>query len=96
MLGVALLIWAVLWWVERAPVEVAALRQARAHYGEARAMSLTYCGASQSHFNPHRPVVRVPLQQAMVLVWGLGVISSGGASRVGTWGGAGGLCHARG
>ena len=29
MMGVALLIWAVLWWVERAPVEIAALRQER-------------------------------------------------------------------
>ena len=36
MMGVALLIWAVLWWVERAPVEVAALRQERAALRAAR------------------------------------------------------------
>ena len=77
MMGVALLIWAVLWWVERAPVEVATLRQERAALREARAASLTLLWYFPVTFQPPQTVVRVPLQQAMVLVWSLGVVRLG-------------------
>ena len=77
MMGVALLIWAVLWWVERAPVEVAALRQERAALRGVRAASLTLLWYFPVTFQPPQTVVRVPLQQAMVLVWGLGVVRLG-------------------
>src|SRR5207249_1522361 len=74
MMGVALLIWAVLWWVQRAPVEVAALRQEREALRGSRATSLTLLWCFPVTFQPPQTVVRVPLQQAMVLVWGLGVV----------------------
>ena len=77
MMGVALLIWAVLWRVERAPVEVAALRQEREALRAARATSLTLLWCFPVTFQPLQTVVRVPLQQAMVLVWGLGVVQLG-------------------
>src|SRR5262249_11722972 len=62
MMGVALLIWAVLWWVERAPVEVAALRQERAALRAARATSLTLLWYFPVTLQPPQTVVRVPLQ----------------------------------
>ena len=77
MMGVALLIWAVLWWVERAPVEIAALRQERVALRGVRAASLTLLWCFPVTFQPLQTVVRVPLQQAMVLVWGLGVVQLG-------------------
>ena len=77
MMGVALLIWAVLWWVKRGPVEVAALRQEREALRGARATSLTLLWCFPVTFQPPQTVVRVPLQQAMVLVWGLGVVRLG-------------------
>ena len=77
MMGVAWLIWAVLWWVERAPAEVAALRQEREALREARAASLTLLWCFPVTFQLPQTVVRVPLQQAMVLVWGLGVVRLG-------------------
>jgi hypothetical protein len=77
MMGVALLIWAVLWWAERAPVEVAALRQEREALRGGRAASLTILWCFPVTFQPPQTVVRAPLQQAMVLVWGLGIIRLG-------------------
>src|SRR4029450_5306549 len=77
MMGAALLIWTVLWWVERVPVEVASLRQEREALRAARATSLTLLWRFPVTFQPLQRVVRVPLQQAMVLVWGLGVVRLG-------------------
>jgi hypothetical protein len=77
MMGIALLIWAVLWWVERAPGEVAALRQERRALRAVRAASLTILWRFPATLQPPQMVVRVPLQQAMVLVWGLGVVRLG-------------------
>jgi hypothetical protein len=74
MMGVALLIWVVLWWVERAPVEVATLRQERAALRGSRAASLALLWYFPVAFQPPQTVMRVPLQQAMVLVWGLGIV----------------------
>jgi len=78
MMGIALLIWAVLWWVERAPVEVAALRQEREALRAARATSLTLLWCFPVTFQPPQTIIRRPLQQAMVLVWSLGVVRLGG------------------
>jgi hypothetical protein len=77
MMGTALLIWTVLWWVERAPAEVATLRQERAVVRGARAASLTLLWYFPVTFQSPQTVVRGPLQQAMVLVWGLGVVQLG-------------------
>jgi hypothetical protein len=77
MMGTALLIWAALWWVERAPVEVTTLRQERAALRGERAASLTLLWCCPVTFQPPQTVVRVPLQQAMVLVWSLGIIQLG-------------------
>jgi hypothetical protein len=73
MMGTALLIWTVLCWVERTPVEVVTLRQERAALRGVRAAPLTLLWYFPVTFQPPQAVVRVPLQQAMVLVWGLGV-----------------------
>jgi hypothetical protein len=77
MMGAALLIWAGLWWVERAPGEIADLRQERMALRAVRAASLTILWRFPATLQPPQMVVRVPLQQAMVLVWGLGVVRLG-------------------
>ena len=60
MMGVALLIWGVLWRVERVPGEVATLRQERAALREARAASLTLLWYFPVTFQLPQTVVRVP------------------------------------
>jgi hypothetical protein len=77
MMGAALLIWAVLWWVERTPGEIADLRQERMALRAVRAASLTILWRFPATLQPPQTVVHVPLQQAMVLVWGLGVVRLG-------------------
>src|SRR5215470_10367532 len=74
LMGAALLIWAVLWWVECAPGEVVALRQERVVLRGARTAPLTLLWYFPVTFQPLQTVVRVPLQQAMVLAWGLGIV----------------------
>ena len=77
MMGIALLIWVVLWWVERAPGEVVTLRQERAVLRGALAAPLILLWYFPVAFQPPQTVVRVPLQQAMGLAWGLGIVRLG-------------------
>lgn len=76
-LGVALIVWGVLWWVERAPAEVMVLRQERATLRASQASVLTLLWLFPVEFQPPQAVMRQPLRQAMVLLWGLGVTQLG-------------------
>ena len=60
-LGIALIVWGVLWWVERAPAEVTALRQERATLRAASASALTLLWLFPVGFQPPQAVMRQPL-----------------------------------
>jgi hypothetical protein len=73
-MGLVLLLWAFLWWLDRTPDARASLRQERAALREARSASLTLLWCYPVAFDTPRRVVQAPLRQTMVLVWTLGVL----------------------
>ena len=74
-LMVALAVWGVLWWIERTPPEIVALRREAAVL---RAEPpLTLLGCLPVPFHPSQDMIRSPLQQAMVLLGAIGLAQLG-------------------
>lgn len=85
-MGLVLLLWGFLWWLERTPDAIAALRQERLALRQANATALTLLWCYPVAFDTPRGVVQAPLRQTMVLVWGLGLALLGRRALVGALG----------
>jgi hypothetical protein len=70
-LMVALAVWGVLWWIERAPPEIVALRRDAAALRAEPPLTLLWC--LPVPFRPCQDMIRRPLQQAMVLLGMVGL-----------------------
>lgn len=76
-MALVLLLWGLLWWLERTPDLLAPLRQERLALRQASASGLTLLWCYPVTFDTSRSVVQTPLRQTMVLVWSLGLVVLG-------------------
>ena len=81
VLGLALITWAVVWWIEHEQIEqgeISALRQEYAQLTAARASTLRLLWRWSVFDQPYRAIIRTPLQQTMLVLW-LGGLAQLGA-----------------
>jgi hypothetical protein len=76
-MSVALLVWSILWRIEQEPAEMAALRQGQAELYVKGVIPLTLLWWLPVSFRPSRDLIRLPLQQVMILLGVIGLAQIG-------------------